>query len=841
MRGPWRFPRFGVILLVLSVGLQAGAQPTVSLKTTALTLRWGRGPDGWVPQRVVVEGAGELADLAGTYTVLFSAERPSDQPMSPEAYGKPTIWPESVYRYSAGKFQAAVTPARLQATGAAFTGWPELAEQQGDEAVRFVFSSETGTVEAVWRTLNEAPNDVAVTLVFTAARDGWYSVASPVLATVTESAMKWACVPGYFQGDAVNPDFVDAYVYGQGIPPRPVVVPATTATTLSPVVERRDGLTLETIAEPGQVHRPWIDGAAQIERTDLGFSVQTRGGALAPMVWRPVLGGSGSHLKAGETLRLSVRLRVAREDWYAAVRHAARDVYRLQDYPGMKQAEASLTSRLTRLHRYALDDATSSWRLENFEGRKIGGQAYLGGVVGSDRDAMKNADYGAMWMMAKIAGDEELVKRRLPAARAFKLAQPEMEPGFFQGAARGQYYLSKAGRFTEEWGDYVEPIAVTYYVIGDLGQMLLFDPGDDEARERMRLGAERLLAWQRADGSWPVAFDKATGTERFTDLRDLRPTFYGALVAYRTLGDKRYLAAARSGADWYVRNAVRRGHFLGVCGDNRFVPDFASAQGVEALLELAEATGEGSYREAAVELARIYTTAIYTQPVPTGEKVTAGGREWADWQISQVGLGFEHGGVMGSANTGGPILLASHAGLFVRLGAMTGDSYFTELARSAALARDAFVDPATGVASYYWSAMNKGAGAYPHHAWWQIGWITDYLIAEAETRSGGAVWFPAGFMAPKVGPHRSYGFAPGRIDGETVSLVANDGRVTADSPQVELITAEDADRRRLFVVAMSMDAKTVNARLRCEEAARAKERTVRLGGWGIEVLAFDLR
>jgi hypothetical protein len=81
-----------------------------------------------------------------------------------------------------------------------------------------------------------------------------------------------------------------------------------------------------------------------------------------------------------------------------------------------------------------------------------------------------------------------------------------------------------------------------------------------------------------------------------------------------------------------------------------------------------------------------------------------------DWEISQSGLSFEHGGIFGSANTHGPIQLASHAGLFVRMHQLTGEKIFIDMARAAAWGRDAFVDPKTSVASYYWRAMNRGAG-----------------------------------------------------------------------------------------------------------------------------------
>ncbi len=89
------------------------------------------------------------------------------------------------------------------------------------------------------------------------------------------------------------------------------------------------------------------------------------------------------------------------------------------------------------------------------------------------------------------------------------------------------------------------------------------------------------------------------------------------------------------------------------------------------------------------------------------------GQTKQDWEISQVGLSFEHGGTIGSANHRGPILLASHAGMFVRLFSLTHDSLFLTMARAAALGRDAFVDKKTNVASYYWDAMDNGPGAFP--------------------------------------------------------------------------------------------------------------------------------
>jgi hypothetical protein len=145
-------------------------------------------------------------------------------------------------------------------------------------------------------------------------------------------------------------------------------------------------------------------------------------------------------------------------------------------------------------------------------------------------------------------------------------------------------------------------------------------------------------------------------------------------------------------------------------------------------------------------------------------------------------------------------MLCSHAGMFVRMFQLTGDSLFIEMARAAAIGRDAFVDPKTSVASYYWTAMNKGAGPYPHHAWWQIGWITDYLLSEAQLRSGNQVIFPRGFVTPKVGPHESYGFSPGKVYGNEAHLINGEGIVECSNPNMEYILARGTDAKSMFII-----------------------------------------
>jgi hypothetical protein len=395
----------------------------------------------------------------------------------------------------------------------------------------------------------------------------------------------------------------------------------------------------------------------------------------------------------------------------------------------------------------------------------------------------------------------------------FKLVQQDTEKGFFNGAIEGQYYLAKRKKFVEEWGEIVEPIALTYYVMLDIGNMLLFEPGNAEMKDRLRFGAERLLSWQKPDGSFAVAYDRKTEQELFKDIKDVRPTFYGLMVAYRILKEEKYLKAAQKGADWMIKNAVETGAFLGVCGDARYAPDFATGQSAQAFLDLYDLTKNKRYQKAAITCAKIYTTSIYTHPIASQEMKTINGKQMQDWEISQTGLSFEHGGIFGSATRLGPILLASHAGIFIRMFGLTGEPIFADMARAAAIGRDAFVDSKTSVASYYWAAMNKGAGPYPHHAWWQVGWITDYLMSEAELRSAGKVSFPRGFVTPKVGPHQTYGFAPGNIYGKNANLAIREGFVSDNQTLTDHILAENPDGKDAYIILLNNRAQSTKGQL----------------------------
>lgn len=847
-----------LVCWVMTSGLSSQAQQTLSLKNEQLELVWQRKDGGWQLTRLAVKKGKNwetLANPSGEGTLLFASEKPNPEAARSFPLSTGGTFPESSYHYQREQWKESTNAVSLNTAGQAEHFRFNKGQQISPRHLRFEAETPQATIITDWQLDDRFSTDVQVHQTLKAKQKGYYSLASPTLATVSESQLAWATVPGYFQGKAIQKDFVKAYAYGMGVPELPVVYRERCASTLCPLVSTKNGVTLSIIPDPGLGRDPWAKDHSTQTDWLLGLSHKNRKSKLSPTLYYPVLGETNSGLASGETIQYGFRYSLIAGDWFKAIHHAVYDIYQFKESLALRQSTQALSNRVENMHHYLTDPVTSLWKVESYKGLQIGAQSYLGGVVGSNKDAMKNADYGAMWYLSTATTDPKLAKNVLPYALNFKLAQ-QTDTGFFKGAVEGQYYLAQSKKFVEEWGEVVEPIAVTYYTMLDIGNMLLFEPSNTELKEKLKAGAEFLLRTQKANGCWAVAYDHHTDQELFKDIPDVRPTFYGLLVAYRILGEPRYLAAAQKGADWLIKESIETGSFLGVCGDARYAPDFATGQSAQALLDLYELTKAEKYKQAALTAAKIYTSSIYTHPIPNRTVKEVNGVKREDWEIAQSGLSFEHGGIFGSAVRHGPIQLCSHAGMFIRLYQLTNEPLFADMARAGALGRDAFVDAKTSVASYYWNAMNKGAGPYPHHAWWQVGWITDYLMAEAELRTQGKVHFPRGFVTPKVGPHQTYGFEPGTIYGDKARLLIREGVIKPSSPVIDYILAKSESANRVYVILLnnrqqatafnlnlfteSMPAGTRAKTLRSLTTGKAAGTAYELPGFGVEVLAIDL-
>jgi len=620
-------------------------------------------------------------------------------------------------------------------------------------------------------------------------------------------------VPGYWNASTIEKNDELAYHYQFGVPIVPEVTTEVTTTSLVSIVQnRRDGLSVAAVADPRLARDPWLKDATTLDTWHVGASLRAPWGALSPTVIYPILGQEGSHLKAGETLEASFRYILREGNWEQIPPDVMTSVYGVDTYLELAHAEDSLSHRINRMHDFVvLPD--SKWHTWEYQGMTLGAESG------------KPSDIGAMWMMAKLTDDPIIINDRLPYVRNFKLAQQDTSSGPFGGAALGEYF--KDDEFVSEivWAsragdDYVSPIFTTFYTLADAGNIVLFDEKDTELKQRLRAAADKLLSWQHADGSFDVGYVRSDpSTLKYPELKDYRSTWYGFVCAHRILGDEKYLRAARRGADWFCANAVLTGNYLGVCDDTHLVTDFAVIFAAQALLDLYEASHDKKYRDAAIQVAHIYLLHIYDHPIPTTKTKTFHGADMPDWKTSQVGLNFEHAGYDGSANRSGPILLTSHAGAFVRFYELTQEKIFLDLARAAARGRDAFVDPVSGIPSYYWKNGNTGASQFPWHGWWHIGWVTDYLVQEAHLRSHGRISFPGGFCTAKVGSHRPYGFAAGSIFGQKAELFAPRQLVTIDKPDIDWLTARSVDGKRLFLIAFNQTAKPLGGTIALDPRA----------------------
>ncbi|UYI75233.1 MAG: glycerophosphoryl diester phosphodiesterase [Bacteroides xylanisolvens] len=804
------------LLVIFSTSVLS--QNRLSLSNDYLNIQWVNIDGVWKLKTFDARVGGEnvpYGNSIGECCIMYSEIKPSLIPVSIVEHGDTLDFPENTFKYVKPDFQRAISSVPMNTAGQYITFYPAKGKYNG-KLVEFEKKTEYGVYKVKWELDQQYPTDILLDISFMVEKEGYYSIPTPTLGAIDRDNLAWGLVPGFYQGNQIQESFPLSYAYAQGLPEYPVLCRESTITTMASLMSCKNGLTLAVIPEPGQDRNPYKkDIVTHFTHWNIALSHMDRKKRLTPIAYHPVLGENDSFKRKGEVLHFRVRLSLQHADWYSVYKHVIYDIYKLKKSLDLRTNEYSLSSRLLSMYEYVLDDKTALWHEEEYKGKTIIAQSYMSGVVGSDNDAMKNSDIGAMWMLGKITGDSLFNSTRIPYVRNFKMLQ-QVDTGFFKGAVEGQYYLSKSKQFTEEWGNHFEPIAITYYTMSDLGNILLFEPDNKELIALLKNGAERLLEWQKEDGSWVVAYDRDTYQPIYNDLIDLRPTFYGLVIAYKILKDAKYLIAAQKGAQWYIDNAVKKGHFLGVCGDARFVNDFATIQSAGALLDLYEITSDTCYLDAAVATARMYTTSIYTHPIPNKEIKILNGQKYEDWQLSQIGSSFEHGGAMGSAVKAGPILLASHCSLFLKLYMYTKDVLFKDMARLAALGKDAFVNKDTGVASYYWIRFDNGSGPFPHHAWWQIGWIYDYLVAEAELRSNGAIYFPRGFMTSKVGPHKTLGFKSGTINESKVNLILRQGLVNVENPNIDYLTAITNDGNFLFIVVLNSSSRMTKAKIRID-------------------------
>lgn len=318
------------------------------------------------------------------------------------------------------------------------------------------------------------------------------------------------------------------------------------------------------------------------------------------------------------------------------------------------------------------------------------------------------------------------------------------------------------------------------------------------------------------------------------------------LAAYRLTGDVAHLDRARELADDYVAAVVDT-----PATEPLDAHDFAIYYCADwvGLFELAEQTGERRYLDAALTEARRFVTQLFVRPVHEG-RVTVPDQEvfhdrqielsrWWDpaalfdyprtdidpeevdaWLLSITGLGFE---ALQTYRYSGPNLNPAWAAHLLRLAHRAGDDLLRDIAHNAVVGRF------TNYPGYYFRQHTvhhmkpdfpftgpfDNTTIYHHHAPAQLGMAIDYLFAEHETRSDGAVSFPAAFEENFVWfRFRVYGHRPGRFHGEhgVWPWLPRDV-VFLDNPLVDWIAGISGDRLCLSLANSSADPQRVAVRV----------------------------
>src|SRR5690606_37501009 len=179
------------------------------------------------------------------YTFLFS-EQKNDSTLTTYKISTGQDFGAAYYFYLSKGLRVTNLRGVFNTVDEAFYIFPHQAEHT-DGGLTFLYEHPLATITAHWQIDPEYASDVKVTQTLIAKKDGYYSLASPTLARIPEENVAWVTVPGYFQSNVPETDFVSAYAYGHDIPSKPVIYRERTISTLVSIADTKDSISLAVI------------------------------------------------------------------------------------------------------------------------------------------------------------------------------------------------------------------------------------------------------------------------------------------------------------------------------------------------------------------------------------------------------------------------------------------------------------------------------------------------------------------------------------------------------------------------------------------------------------------
>lgn len=606
---------------------------------------------------------------------------------------------------------------------------------------------------------------------------------------------KWFSV-GYTGAPQIAPDAMDAIwqplIWQEKRFPQKSYLTESGRCTLPGTLVAGGGAVVGVIADP--VELPFMP-MPTVANSRFGVAVRNEKGNAQPMLFAPILGGVGSRRAAGEVLNFRLRLVVERggiADTYARL---ARGLYGFRDH--RHNALGSLNRTLERVIDYAMSD----WARFNEDLR---GCAYDTDVPGSVKNVSSLHPFG----VALVTDDERIFTQR---ARPIIEAMMSRERFLFtiDPKVKGQGASAKlAGPAAP-----VSELAALYALTGQRAPVFL-------------QAAETLYGKTRT-----LNLDAAVRGD----------IWQNSLSLWRATGDDKWLQKARAGADEYIRTRLETASvdFRDPASRGMFFWTSYAPNWME-LYELYEATGDRRYLAASREGARRFAQFIWMCPViPNSEVlVNDGGKaplyrksdklppislpeeRVPAWRVSEIGLTCESSGTS-KGHRG--ILLTTHAPWMLRLAYLLDDDFLHDIGRSAVIGRytsfpgyhmntaRTTVYEKPDFAERPMAQLNSTTSLHYNHIWPQAAMLLDYLVADAEARSAGAIKFPSEFAEGYAYlQQKIYGNHAGEFLGDKdVWLWMPKGLLEFDNPELNYIAARRGDT--LYLALMNQSDQPVSA------------------------------
>ncbi len=640
-----------------------------------------------------------------------------------------------------------------------------------DGSVELTFSSAASsspagdTLTATWR---RAPGggDFEVSVSINPLRSGFYSVVAAPFAEAAPESVAFHLLPPLYQF--------------QRLPERPKLVPSSVTPHPVSFIELaassdRPAITLGVASDPAELPFEWPNAS----NARYGFALQSDSGLLQPAVFRPLLGLGDSEWRAGEPRTVRWRVLARAGDWRDTLAYATHHIFSVRDY--RHPVNASLTTAALNMIELMRDEKGGGFDPSlrgfwNIEGRGVATQAspltLLSAALLTEDESLY-ASHGLPAIEWTLTRPIAHIAREVPDTYPPYVDEKTIRitsPSRFYGAA----YWQGVHALTDSANPWMIDLVNRAAAAGPR-QKWVPKFSDTLALHRLNPSPELLAAaeQQAADYVAKEIDGRKTGDIGYTPFynHDFIPVWWDLLALHELTGDARWLRAAETGGMLTVAGLRSQPQATAptqlVHPNNEFIGNnhLWWRGDVQFRLGLPRTPGD-----------------VTEKTVPS-------------WQVSPVGLGFEQpstffaGSSKNSTDGFQNILMSSWTPALLRLHAATGKEVYRDFARSGVVGRfanypgyylrgftDLIHDPAyplkgPDVTSFYY-----------HHIPVQLAFTLDWLFAEAELRSRGAIKFPFAQQAGYVWfNNRIYGAGGGEIFGEkNLRPVLSKGVVVSD-------------------------------------------------------------